>query len=361
MKHTDEQLAQFIAQARAAAKSEAEIKTMLVEAGWDKALVDSAFRSTGDLVPPPPPAPKSSGREIFFYLLQFLTLGISAVSLGGVIFSIINAAWPDAVVQTYAGSITRATSALASLIVALPIFVLVSWHLFREVVRGGASVRSGIRRVLTYLALFLASATIIGDVIVLVYNFLDGQANIRFLAKVATILIIGAWVIWYYWYTVRREERGAQVVPGWHRMHAIILGVVATVAVISAFLLTGSPLQQQKFVRDNQRTSDLQQLSSLLQTYYEQEGKLPVSVAEITARFGFSAGDPTTGAPYEYRLSARDGEYQLCASFETDGSQTDYPAARPYPAGTLGQWNHTAGRSCFTLFVLKGNKLPAKP
>lgn len=360
MKQANEDLSSFITRARAAGKSTSEIKDMLVHIGWPTEHVEAALGGDG-LVPPPPPAPRSSGREIFFYLLQFLTLGIAAISLGGVIFSIINAAWPDAVVQMYAGATTRATSALAALIVALPLFVLVNWHLHREVARGGASVRSGIRRVLTYLALFLASATIIGDVIALVYQFLAGEANIRFLAKVATILALGAWVIWYYWYTVRREERGAPVAPGWHRTHAIALGVVGVVAVTSSFLLTGSPLQQQKFVRDSQRTSDLQQLSSYVQTFYDQEGKLPASLAEMSARFGFAPSDPSNGTPYEYVPVVNKGDYQLCAVFEADSNQTDYPASRPYPAGSYNQWNHPTGRSCFTLYIIKSVKSPAKP
>lgn len=359
MKQPHEDLGSFITRARAVGKTTAEIRDLLVRSGWQAEQVDVALGSDA-LVPPPPPAPRSSGREIFFYLLQFLTLGISALSLGGVIFSIINAAWPDVVVQSYTGSIVRATSALAALIVALPLFVLVSWHLHREVARGAASVRSGIRRVLTYLALFLAAATIIGDVIALVYQFLAGEVNIRFLAKVATILAIGAWVIWYYWYTVRREERGAAVPAGWHRTHAVVLAAVGAVVVTSAFLLTGSPLQQQKFVRDNQRMSDLQQLASFVQTYYDQEAKLPASLAEVSARFGFAPSDPSTAAPYEYVAGTREGEYQLCATFETDASQVAYPAARPYPESTFGQWNHPAGRYCLTLHTVKSNRAPAK-
>lgn len=360
MKQANEQLVQFITKARAAGKSDAEIKSMLVESGWDQAVIAPAFMPTGDLVPPPPPAPRSSGREIFFYLLQFLTLGISAISLGAIVFNIINAAWPDAVVQSYGLSTTRTTSALASFIVAAPLFLLVSWHLLREVARGAASARSGIRRVLTYLALFLASATIIGDVIALVYNFLDGQANIRFLAKVLTILLIGAWVIWYYWYTVRREEHGGEVPVSWHRTHGVALVVVGLVVVTSAFLLTGSPLQQQKFVRDNQRTSDLQQLASQVQSYYDQESKLPTTMAEISTRFGQMPGDPSTGVPYEYKVGTKLAEYQLCASFETDSSQAAYPVARPYPVGALGLWQHPAGYYCFTQHLVKA-QLPTKP
>ena len=40
---------------------------------------------------------QSTGRDIFFYLLSFFTLGTAAISLGGVIFAIINKYFSDQV------------------------------------------------------------------------------------------------------------------------------------------------------------------------------------------------------------------------------------------------------------------------
>ncbi len=353
MKQQQEDLGSFIIRARAAGKTTADIRDRLVRAGWQPDAVDRALAD--ELVPPPPPAPRSSGREIFFHLLQFLTLGISAVSLGGVVFSIINAAWPDAVAQAYP---TPSTPALAALIVALPVFLVVSWHLLRELARGAVSTRSAIRRVLTYLALFIASATIIGDVTELVRRFLAGEVKVSFLAKVVTILLIGGWVLWYYWYTVRREERSERPAPGWHRANAVVLVGVSLVAIAASFALTGGPQRQQQVVRDAQRVNDLSTFSSFVQQYYDQEGKLPSSLAEISARFGFNPSDPLRGTAYGYVLGTG-GAYELCATFEAESSSARYPVAEPYAAAGYS-WNHPAGDYCFSLHAVLNPKQPTK-
>ncbi|MDP3986250.1 MAG: DUF5671 domain-containing protein [Candidatus Veblenbacteria bacterium] len=347
-----EQLHEFIAQARAGGKSDSDIKAMLLNSGWDENAVTAALTPAGDLVPPPPPAPKSSGREIFFYLLQFFTLGTAAVSLGGVVFALINHYFTDEVVAQYYQPVSSVTSALAALIVALPVFAAVSWKLIRDAAAGRTSVRSGIRRVITYLALFLASATVIGDVIALVYRFLAGEPDERFLLKIAVILIIGGWVIWYYYVTVKRDERGVGYPAHWHSSHAIALAVVFVIVAVGGFMLSGTPQERQRLVRDQQRVQELQNISWQVQTYYDREQALPVALADVNSGYvPQEPADPLTGAPYQY-LRGQGLAYQLCATFETDDKQVTTGKSRIYlePMSEVN-WTHPAGEHCFDLEV----------
>jgi len=345
-----EQLTEFIKRAKAQGKTDNEIKALLVNSGWDESMVANAM-TQDDLVPPPPPAPKSSGREIFFYLLQFFTLGTAAISLGSVVFAVINRYLLDEVSQRYYQDAGPITGALASLIVALPVFMTVSWKLIKEAAAGRTSVRSSIRRIITYLALFLASATVIGDVIALVYRFLSGQVDARFLFKVATILIIGGWIIWYYYITVKKDEHAQSYPKNWHQYHGIALLVVFVAALISGFMITGTPQERQKYVRDSERVSELQNIYYQVQAYYDREQKIPESLSAMAA--GYVPNEPRDPLTHElYQYKPGEGlSYELCATFETDDKQLKQ--RDPYFVEPIGivNWSHPAGYYCFQLQV----------
>ncbi|MBI5465859.1 MAG: hypothetical protein HY974_01050 [Candidatus Kerfeldbacteria bacterium] len=359
MKQTNEQLVDFVAKARAAGKSTELIRGLLLKSGWAAEQVAPYLGSGDELVPPPPPPPKSSGRDIFFYLLAFFTLAISAVGLGGVIFAIINSYFPDLVVGWCYRCQANFQTPLASLVVAAPVYLFVMWKLQRDISRGLSDSRSRIRKVLTYIALFLASATVIGDIIGLVYNFLAGQVNTRFILKVLTILLLGAWIIWYYWLSLKlddRAERGsAATAPRhFHRYQALAFAVVCVIALVSGFALMGSPVEQQKIVRDQRRLSDLQVLHSSIQEYYAREQKMPPDLSSLTQGYKpVGPQDPTSAQPYEY-MAGQGSAYQLCAVFEAeDPVISDLSAPRPAYGPAYGpydvNWTHPSGRHCFNL------------
>ncbi len=362
MKQTNEQLSQFVAKARAAGKSDADIQTMLATSGWDLGVVAQALMPTGDLVPPAPPAPKSSGREIFFYLLQFITLGIAATSLGGVMFAAINRYYPDVVGNVYGSDSGAIPWPLASLIVAAPVFFAITWVLVRDVAAGRTSAMSKVRRVLIYLALFLAAATVIGDLIALVDRFLAGEVNARFLLKVLTILLIGGWVIVYYFVTVKRDERKAAYPKAWHRAHGIAFTVVVVAAIAFGFYLNGTPFERQQAVRDQQRVTDLQSIYNGVTSYYSQKGRLPADLGALQNGYAPTVPqDPLTGQPYEYKPGSGTA-VQICATFEAAEPAGTSPAPRAVPLYSPYDvnWTHPAGHYCFDL-DLKPILPPLKP
>ncbi len=302
----------------------------------------------------------SAGRDIFFYLLSFFTLGTAAISLGGVVFAIINKYWSDQVINYSLGAGPSA-GALAALIVATPIYLLVTAKINKDLTAGLTSAASKVRKVLTYLVLFLACATVIGDVIGLVYQFVAGEVTTRVLLKIATILLLGLWVIWYYWVNIKKDEAGyaADKKSWWHKGHLIGAIVVTLIAIVIGFIMIGSPTFRQKLVRDNQRVMDLQQISNVVQyTYDQMEIKtLPVSLSVIPLS-GYNPKlpqDPLTKMAYEYKVLS-DKQYELCADFETAGEQGKSEYARTYPVAPemgLVDWNHPVGKYCYKLQVVK--------
>ena len=136
----------------------------------------------------------------------------------------------------------------------------------------------------------------------------------------------------------------------------VICGVLA--AVIYGMMLVGSPGEQRALQFDQRRTSDLQQISSAVQVYWEQQKKLPQGFDDLKQQqFTYieSVQDPETQVPYEYRVLGEKA-YELCAVFATDSSQVETRTKAPTPF-SAEQWNHGIGRTCFVreVAVIKSN------
>jgi hypothetical protein len=95
----------------------------------------------------------------------------------------------------------------ASLIIAFPVFLYVSWLLNKAIVKDPEKRSSKIRKWLTYITLFVAAGVIIGDLIALVFNMLGGELTLRFILKVLTVGSIAGSIFGYYLIELRKEEK----------------------------------------------------------------------------------------------------------------------------------------------------------
>lgn len=194
--------------------SRKQIREKLSQAGWQTDEIDNALAAYLDVdfeIPVPKRKPYLSAREAFLYLMMFLTLYISAVSVGTILFQLINRGFPDLAQNLYEGAtiVSAIRSATAALIIAFPIFILISWLLNRTFVRDPEKRGSKVRKWLTYITLFLAAGVIIGDLITLVSNLLSGELTVRFVLKVLVVLVIAGLVFGYYLWDLRKEESEA--------------------------------------------------------------------------------------------------------------------------------------------------------
>jgi hypothetical protein len=186
------------------------IEKVLIEAGWSLEQANSAINAFSDVkfpIPIPKPRPSLSAREAFLYLVMFSTLYLSAYHLGSLIFSFIDRAFPDPANSVgWLVYMDRIRWSVSSLVIAFPIFLFVSVYVGKQLLRNPIKRLSPIRRWLTYLTLFIAAGTLIGDLTKLVYNILGGDLSTRFILKVATIAIIAGTIFSYYLWDLRREE-----------------------------------------------------------------------------------------------------------------------------------------------------------
>lgn len=202
----------FIRDALNRGEKRERIAAALVAAGWTQKEIDNALDDYADTdigLAVPKPRPYVSAREAFLYLVLFILLGVVAWNLGSLLFALIDTAIPDELEQQYdyfwGGRDMQIRSAIAGLVVGGPLFAWLALHIRKQRRTNPAMQRSRVRKWLTYIALIIASCTLIGDAISLVYSFLAGELSTRLLLKLLVVAILAGGVFFYF---IRDAEEG---------------------------------------------------------------------------------------------------------------------------------------------------------
>lgn len=207
MSSSSEDLDRFVREALVRDVPRDRIESVLVEAGWPQEKVDRALGQFAEVnfpVPVPRPQPYLSAREAFLYLLLFTTLFISAFNFGSILFELIENAFPD---PSDSGPWPdQLRWSVSFVVVAFPVFLFLTVRLEREMRQDPVKRGSKVRKWLTYLTLFVAAGFLIGDLVALIFHFLQGELTIRFLLKVLVVSGIAGTVFGYYLYDLRKEE-----------------------------------------------------------------------------------------------------------------------------------------------------------
>ncbi|KAA0206466.1 hypothetical protein EDM68_02115 [Candidatus Uhrbacteria bacterium] len=208
------ELQAFVKEGLSKGLSREKMKTVLLGAGWQDDEVRQALDQYADIdfpIPVPKRKPYLSAREAFMYLVMFLTLYVTAFSVGTILFQIINLWLPDAAqlafgyASDYSTSLIR--SSTAAIIITFPLFLFMARLLQRAIKRDPSKRSSLIRKWLTYITLYIATGIIVGDLITLVTYVLNGDLTLRFVLKVLVVLVIAGSVFGYYLWDLRTEEK----------------------------------------------------------------------------------------------------------------------------------------------------------
>lgn len=296
-----------------------------------------------------------SPKYVFLHLLVIVTLYAFAISLITLWFQIINLHISDPLDTSY--YYRSATSylgplrfALATMIIVFPSYVSLTWLLNREYTRHTALRESRLRKWLIYFTLFVGALIIGGDIIGIVYSFLEGELTIRFLLKSLTILVVSASLFAYYLVDVRIE------ISARHNKYIALGAIIVTLlSIITGFSLGGSPQNERLYRLDNERVVHLQQIDDFVQTYWNAHNVLPQTLDQVnppTSSFMIPV-DPLTNQPYIYRI-VNAQQFELCATFAKESREPE----SAYPS--TNNWKHRQGYYCFQRTVTNKPALDIK-
>lgn len=294
---------------------------------------------------------KSTPKDVFLHLFNIVTFYLSVIGFIMLYVQYVNVLFPDKLNYYFTAVSDLVRIATSILFVAVPAYLLTTWLLGKDLVVTPEKRELKLRKWLTYFTLFISAVTIIVDLMIFVYNFLNGELSTRFVLKVVVVLLVAAAVFGYYMWELKRKELVSKV----PKILAIILSVVALVSIVIGFFVVGTPIDQRNRRFDEQRVQELQMLQGQIVNFWTLKHNLPsdLSLLEDDISGFIVPMDPASKTAYEYKITGP-LTFELCATFAissqiTDGIGRGKTSPVYYPNGSMGDnWNHEAGRTCFT-------------
>lgn len=297
---------------------------------------------------------KVSAKDFFLHLGTIVALYTVVISFLNLVFKIINKSFPEVASNIYAwGAGSEISLPVATLIIVFPIFAVLSHFAYKVYVESLDKKEPWIRKWLVYITLFVASIVLAGDLVTVLYNFLDGQdLTAAFLLKALTVLLVAGAVFGFYLQDTR-EKISARGRKTW--MAGV--GIVILVFIILGFSVLGSPQSQRLIRYDNQKVTDLQNIQWQVISYWQMNGTIPADLVELKKQQNVVIPtDTQLKKDYEFKGTGM-MTFEICADFNRENmtNQNQYMGAGVvYPKTSVIQndnWNHKAGRQCFSRII----------
>lgn len=292
---------------------------------------------------------KISPKHVFLHLFVIIMLYAATINFLTLAFQYTNVWVPDTLseINFYAQdqyhNIIR--FALAFFIIVFPVFILTSWSLNRSYLKNPAVKDMKTKKWLIYFTLFTAALIIIGDLVRIVFVFLEGEITTRFILKATSVLIVTAVIFGYYLWDVKKTK-----VFKYHKQFVLTIVIIALITVIAGFFIIGSPKSKRLQRLDIERVENLSNIQSQIINYWQKKDQLPEQLSNLEDNIsGYTVPtDPITKESYEYQVKGKE-TFELCASFDLT-SQPDQIIKR---LGREQNWQHNPGRNCFERIIDK--------
>jgi uncharacterized membrane protein YjfL (UPF0719 family) len=323
---------------------------------------------------------KTTPKDFFLHLGATVVLYVAVGAFIDLTFSVINYAFPDQLAGYFTA--TSMVWPMSLLIVLIPILYVLEWFINRDVTRTPEKKTLWIRSWRMYVTIFLGGTLIIGALISLLSTYLSGEISARFVWKVLAVLLVAGAGAKYYFFSLYEGFKWSKLIRRGNAGFGIILVIAA---IVTGFIIVGSPTKQRAMRFDSQRISDLTNIQWQIVGYWQQKGKLPATLADVNDSISgqIVPSDPSTKAAYGYNIvkatSTKNAVFEICATFalasqDTKGrgaygtggglggvyyETTDVASSYPYPGIDGGTWEHPAGETCFARTIDPDRYAPA--
>jgi len=304
---------------------------------------------------------KNSAADIIISIFSFALLGTLVTAMISLFFGIIEYAFPDKLTDYFVYT-SRSESihyATAALIIGLPLYSLSMYVWFKRFRESGEKKESSLTRGITYAVLLLSTMALAGDLITVIYTYLQGEITARFFLKAIVVLCISGVVFGFYFLERKKIQYKKDVSRNTFRFFGLSVSIIVIIGILFGFIATGSPETARKKAFDNRRSEDLSALEYCIQVYTERYKRLPENIQALKTFSDISycpaVTDPETGSMYEYSIVSQlqrkdtvlEGEFEMCAYFAFDTTQeklTETPMNNKWQI-------HSKGKYCSKLSI----------
>jgi len=277
-------------------------------------------------------------------MLSLVALVFMSLATGMIIFQQINKGIVD-VLDTFSGRFNdgQLKFAISALIISAPIFYYLMYLINKSLIKGDLDKDSAVRRWLTYFILLVAAVVMIGWLIGTLNSFLNGELTTKFLLKAITAIGISAGIFSFFLYDIKRDkvkhEKDAVINIFFYASLAVVI-----IVFVSALFIVESPTETRNRIIDDQILMNFDQIDSAINTYYQENSRLPDSLAALSEEFSYirteDLADPVTKENFGYNTKG-EKSYELCANFRT--SNMDRVINERYYSD---RWPHETGEQC---------------
>jgi len=286
-----------------------------------------------------------SAKLAFYYSLALVTLIIGAISFGSVIFEFINKFFP-LISDSYYSENPEIKTAISGIVIAFPIFYFIKFMIYKGIRKGEFDINSSVRKWMTYFIIFVSSVVMVGSLIGLLNNFLDGETTNNSILKILVVLIVSSSIFGFYFYDIKSSKINKK----FNLVYFIISCLLVLAALVSAFFIIESPSEARSRKLDQQVLGNFETIKRGLEMYYNNNKKLPENLAELESQ-NYDYIDPkefieeSTGKYYDYK-AIEGKKFELCATFSAasskDGKEAGYNSIN---------WKHAKGYQCISKAV----------
>ncbi|MDA8597047.1 DUF5671 domain-containing protein [Candidatus Pacebacteria bacterium] len=292
---------------------------------------------------------KDSPKDFALQLGALGSLYISITSIITLLFGVITIMLPDAAdsyyqVESASNTIKFST---AILVVFFPVFLWLT-RTMQQQRRQESHEYLSITRWLIYLSLVVVGGVLLGDIVAVLYSYLNGELTSRFLLKAIVLAAVLGTAFYYY-------RKDAQAYWKKHEAQSKLFGLGAIILVVGSlvlgFMYSQTPSEVREARIDEKQVQDLQTIQWRVEEQYHLEEELP---SDLNAAFS-DLSIPTAPAgrePYSYSVTGED-TYELCATFVEPTVRSDYEVARPVIMERNYNWEHGTGEWCFERAIVK--------
>ena len=202
----DQKTVDYVKSAQAAGVSNDDIRNTLSSKQIDPAEIDKVLNGSPKIIG------NNSLWDIFEHFLMFFSMLIYVVSIGLFWHYCVDKLIPVNSQDIY-GSLGTAFSAmmingyLAGIIVSFPFFTVLFLRVTRNSFLHPELRNLNSRKTLIYLTLAITFIIMTSNIIGFVYNLLNGNIGLNFVAHLALTLFMNGFIFAYYFYQVREDRR----------------------------------------------------------------------------------------------------------------------------------------------------------
>ncbi len=215
-------LLEYINNAKIHGLSDNQIQENLKKAGWIDSDISSAFGGGFDpnTVPTPaflPPSPPkntiSSIWDTFEHILLFISLYVLYTSLALTLHFFIDKYIISANANPYGYAaqssygLVLLRGYLAALIVSCPLFSFFFLRVTKRTILHPEIRNLSSRKTLIYLTLVITFLVLLINIISIIFNFLNGNVSLNFVAHFITTITLSAFIFMYYLKEVKEDRK----------------------------------------------------------------------------------------------------------------------------------------------------------